>query len=293
MRLEVRVALDRVIAEQRAGGTYPFIPIIADDLKDLDALPPFARQYQGVRLTADGGGLADLIRVAARLDAAQPVAAGGAALHGAGGVRGQGRRPVLRPPRRDPGPGRAAQGHEPRPGRRRQRLGQVLAGQGRADPGLPRGRAGRSPGPAPRAGAVARGRDAARQRPVRGAGRGRPDARLPPPASPTAWCSSWARRSARASRARSATRCACPGRPAPPCCWSSTSSRSCGRSPPTTRRGATSWALSWRWHHPGEPARRVVGTMRRDYYHLHTDDDALKRPPRCRRQCRPLPPRRR
>ena len=27
---------------------------------------------------------------------------------------------------------------------------------------------------------------------------------------------------------------------------------------------------------PGEAARRVVGTMRRDYYHLHTDDDALK-----------------
>jgi hypothetical protein len=74
VRLEVRVALDRVIAAQRAGGTYPFIPIIADDMKDVDALPAFARQYQGVRLTVDGCGLADLIRVAAGLHAAQPVA---------------------------------------------------------------------------------------------------------------------------------------------------------------------------------------------------------------------------
>jgi TIR domain len=74
VRLEVRVALDRVIAAQRAGGSYPFIPIIADDMKDVDALPPFARQYQGVRLTPDGGSLADLIRIAAQVDAAQPLA---------------------------------------------------------------------------------------------------------------------------------------------------------------------------------------------------------------------------
>ncbi|MGE3742235.1 MAG: 5'-nucleotidase C-terminal domain-containing protein [Geminicoccaceae bacterium] len=73
VRLEVRVALDRVIAEQRAGTTYPFVPIIADDPADLAHLPPFAQQYQGVRLTGDGQGLADLVRVAARLDAAQPV----------------------------------------------------------------------------------------------------------------------------------------------------------------------------------------------------------------------------
>ena len=51
VRLEVRVALDRVIAAQRGGKTYPFIPIIADDMQDVDALPPFARQYQGVRRT--------------------------------------------------------------------------------------------------------------------------------------------------------------------------------------------------------------------------------------------------
>jgi conflict system STAND superfamily ATPase/TIR domain-containing protein len=74
VRLEVRVALDRVIAAQRAGSTYPFIPIITDDMKNVDALPPFARQHQGVRLTPDGDGLADLIRIAAKLDAAQPVA---------------------------------------------------------------------------------------------------------------------------------------------------------------------------------------------------------------------------
>jgi hypothetical protein len=43
-------------------------------MKNVDALPPFARQYQGVRLTPDGGSLADLIRVAAQVDAAQPVA---------------------------------------------------------------------------------------------------------------------------------------------------------------------------------------------------------------------------
>ena len=73
VRLEVRVALDRVIAEQRQGGTYPFVPIIADDPGDLAHLPPFAQQYQGVRLTEDGHGLADLVRVAARLDAAQTV----------------------------------------------------------------------------------------------------------------------------------------------------------------------------------------------------------------------------
>ncbi|MFZ1431689.1 MAG: TIR domain-containing protein [Geminicoccaceae bacterium] len=73
VRLEVRVALDRVIAEQRAGSTYPFVPIIADDPGDLAHLPPFAQQYQGVRLTGDGKGLADLVRTAARLDAAQPV----------------------------------------------------------------------------------------------------------------------------------------------------------------------------------------------------------------------------
>ncbi len=73
VRLEVRVALDRVIAEQRQGGTYPFVPIIADDPGDLAHLPPFAQQYQGVRLTEGGRGLADLVRVAARLDAAQPV----------------------------------------------------------------------------------------------------------------------------------------------------------------------------------------------------------------------------
>lgn len=73
VRLEVRVALDRVIAEQRAGSTYPFIPIIADDPGNLAHLPPFAQQYQGVRLTEDGTGLADLVRVAARRDAARPV----------------------------------------------------------------------------------------------------------------------------------------------------------------------------------------------------------------------------
>lgn len=73
VRLEVRVALDRVIAEQRAGATYPFVPIIADDPGDLAHLPPFAQQYQGVRLTDNGQGLADLVRVAARLDTAQPI----------------------------------------------------------------------------------------------------------------------------------------------------------------------------------------------------------------------------
>src|SRR4051794_31986758 len=64
VRLEVRAALDRVIAAQRKGSTYPFVPIVVDDIKDLEALPPFARQYQGVRLTPDGRGLADLVRVA-------------------------------------------------------------------------------------------------------------------------------------------------------------------------------------------------------------------------------------
>src|SRR3954451_4783681 len=48
VRLELRVALDRVIAAHRIGGGYPFIPIIADDINDVDALPPCDRQYQGV-----------------------------------------------------------------------------------------------------------------------------------------------------------------------------------------------------------------------------------------------------
>jgi hypothetical protein len=46
VRLEVRVALDRVIAAQRAGGTYPFIPIIADDMSD------HCRRHEGCRRPA-------------------------------------------------------------------------------------------------------------------------------------------------------------------------------------------------------------------------------------------------
>ena len=59
VRLEVRVALDRVIAEQRSGRTYPFVPIIADDPGDLAHLPPFAQQYQDVRQTNDDCSLAE------------------------------------------------------------------------------------------------------------------------------------------------------------------------------------------------------------------------------------------
>jgi hypothetical protein len=74
VRMEVRVALDRVIATQQGGMLYPFIPIVADDVADIALLPAFARQYQGVRLGADGGGLKQLIRVAAGIDQDAPVA---------------------------------------------------------------------------------------------------------------------------------------------------------------------------------------------------------------------------
>ena len=50
VRMEVRAALDRVIEAGRAGGSYPFVPIIAEDGLDIELLPPFARQFQGVRL---------------------------------------------------------------------------------------------------------------------------------------------------------------------------------------------------------------------------------------------------
>src|SRR5262245_16531516 len=52
VRLEVRVALDRVIAKQRTGSTHPFVPIIADDPGDLARLSPLAQQYPGIGLTA-------------------------------------------------------------------------------------------------------------------------------------------------------------------------------------------------------------------------------------------------
>lgn len=57
MRMEVRAALDRAIAEERCGRSYPFIPILDDAHVSL---PPFARQYQGVS-RADPGWLQQLI----------------------------------------------------------------------------------------------------------------------------------------------------------------------------------------------------------------------------------------
>jgi len=72
VRLEVRVALDRVIAEQRAGAAYPFVPIIADDPGDLAHLPPFARQDQGKGLIGYHSSVAEPSRVTAHVDAAEP-----------------------------------------------------------------------------------------------------------------------------------------------------------------------------------------------------------------------------
>lgn len=74
VRLEVRVALDRVVREKRAGRIFPFVPIIVDDPGHIDALPPFARQYQGVTLGSDHAGIADLIQIAAGLTVDKPVA---------------------------------------------------------------------------------------------------------------------------------------------------------------------------------------------------------------------------
>ena len=172
VRLEVRVALDRVIAAQRAGGAYPFIPIIADDMKDIDALPPFARQYQGVRLTAEGHGLADLIRVAAGLDATKPVQLVAQPFLGLEAF--EAKDAALFFGRRD-----ETQALVER--LKATNLVMVVgdSGSGKSSlvkaglvPAFREGALADPLGRRPEPGAVACGRDAARQRPVRGAGRG-------------------------------------------------------------------------------------------------------------------------
>ncbi|MFT3717545.1 TIR domain-containing protein [Pseudorhodoferax sp.] len=70
VRMEVRVALDRVIADGRRGAHYPFLPVVERNLLDIARLPPFARHYQGVALSADDG-LQQLI-AAVLGDAAEP-----------------------------------------------------------------------------------------------------------------------------------------------------------------------------------------------------------------------------
>lgn len=50
VRVEVRAALDRVIAAGGTGARYPFIPLFAEDDLDPERLPTFARQYQGIHL---------------------------------------------------------------------------------------------------------------------------------------------------------------------------------------------------------------------------------------------------
>jgi hypothetical protein len=62
VRIEVRAALERLIADGRNGVTYPFIPVIAADPGDIARLPRFAQQYQGVSLQ-DEQGLQKLIGV--------------------------------------------------------------------------------------------------------------------------------------------------------------------------------------------------------------------------------------
>ena len=55
VRIEVRAALDRLIADGRNGVAYPFIPVIAADAGDIAQLPRFAQQYQGVSLQDEQG----------------------------------------------------------------------------------------------------------------------------------------------------------------------------------------------------------------------------------------------
>jgi hypothetical protein len=74
VQLEVRAALDRVVEAQRAGQQYKFIPILADDIANIDLLPAFARQYQGVRVGPDNSGLSELVQVLVGLDNSQPAA---------------------------------------------------------------------------------------------------------------------------------------------------------------------------------------------------------------------------
>ncbi|MGG5890120.1 TIR domain-containing protein [Falsiroseomonas sp. HC035] len=74
VRFEVRAALDRVVSEQRNGRRFPFIPIIADDPADIGLLPAFARQFQGVRLDQGPAGIQELVRAAVDLPTGAPVA---------------------------------------------------------------------------------------------------------------------------------------------------------------------------------------------------------------------------
>ena len=62
VRMEVRIALSRVIDAGREGQHYPFIPIIAEDAGDIARLPAFAQQYQGIYL-GDADALQKLIGV--------------------------------------------------------------------------------------------------------------------------------------------------------------------------------------------------------------------------------------
>ena len=63
VRMEVRAALDRVIANGHDGKAYPFIPVLAHSARDVARLPLFARQYQGIDLGSSSA-LADLVAAA-------------------------------------------------------------------------------------------------------------------------------------------------------------------------------------------------------------------------------------
>jgi AAA ATPase domain len=58
--MEVRAALDRVVSAGQSGKSYPFIPIIAETGLDIELLPAFARQFQGIHL-ADADAVQKLI----------------------------------------------------------------------------------------------------------------------------------------------------------------------------------------------------------------------------------------
>jgi hypothetical protein len=62
--MEVRAALERVIADGRAGRPFAFIPILEHNNEQIACLPTFARQYQGVVLSEGSAAIQKLIAAA-------------------------------------------------------------------------------------------------------------------------------------------------------------------------------------------------------------------------------------
>jgi hypothetical protein len=70
---EIRAALDRVIAERKAGRTFPFIPILAESADAIANLPSFAQQYHGIVLSEGDAAIQKVIGAAIQASPGQPV----------------------------------------------------------------------------------------------------------------------------------------------------------------------------------------------------------------------------